>query len=157
MTSQRSFDIDRAVSNLTLSMPGKSFSSSADDSLTYFSYFTPPPPQKKNGFDSACKLSLMYEMSKPFFQGKMRTHIINLSSAEFAQKEILSDLAQSLRKYRYASSADPDRPAPSESRVMVSYLFVSTITLTANDECHDPTARMRRLIWTFAFVARELA
>ena len=126
MTSQRSFDIDRAVSNLSLSMPGKSFSRRQFDICFLF----PPPPappspkkkkKKKIGFDSACKLFPMHEMSKPFFQGKMRTHIINLSPAEFAQKETLSDLAQSLRKYRYANSADPDRPAPSQSRVMVSY------------------------------------
>ena len=63
---------------------GKMFS--ADDLLKYFSYFS-----QKTGFDISCKLSLIETICMKYqilFYGENKKNIINLSSAELAQRVI---------------------------------------------------------------------
>ena len=56
---------------------------SADNILKYFSYFS-----KKTGYDISCKLETICMKCQILFFGKNKKNIINLSSAENAQRVV---------------------------------------------------------------------
>ena len=71
----------RSAQRLTLSILGKN---SADNPLYFFSYFS---RKQALTFHANC----LHEMSEPIFCEKIRKNIINLSSAELAQRGVKVD------------------------------------------------------------------